>query len=125
MYSQHLSSWNVVLPVVFCIHISPFSPHQVVVLLIGTNNHAHTAEAVAKGIQAISLYIRSKQPTAHLLVLVSSSHFHLAEKTNFFIKLIHVACHKDLFISRLSTFIKQNGSPKRKKAARTTQRTMP
>lgn len=42
---------------------------KVVVVLVGTNNHEHTAEAVVKGIEAIALHIRSKQPSAHIIVL--------------------------------------------------------
>ena len=47
---------------------------QAVVLLCGTNNHGHTAEQVAGGIEAIVKFIAEKQPEANIIVLVSMLH---------------------------------------------------
>lgn len=43
---------------------------QVIVLMIGTNNHDHTAEQVSLGIMEIVTTIIKKQPQANLLVMV-------------------------------------------------------
>ena len=42
-----------------------------VVLLVGTNNHGHTAAQVTDGILAIVDAIQLKQPKAHIVVMVS------------------------------------------------------
>lgn len=44
---------------------------QAVVVLVGTNNHEHTAAEVAGGITEICSTIREKQPQAYVIVLVS------------------------------------------------------
>ena len=46
---------------------------QVIVLLVGTNNHEHTAEQVTEGILEIVKTIRSKQEQAQVVVMVSRS----------------------------------------------------
>lgn len=43
---------------------------QVIVLLVGTNNHGHTAEQVAGGIVEIVTTISTKQPLAQIVVMV-------------------------------------------------------
>ena len=45
---------------------------QVIVLLIGTNNHAHTAEQVVGGIVEIVSTLQQKQPQSHVVVMVMS-----------------------------------------------------
>ncbi|XP_064650862.1 platelet-activating factor acetylhydrolase IB subunit alpha2-like [Lineus longissimus] len=42
---------------------------KVIVLLIGTNNHDHSAEEIAGGIEAIVDLLLSKQPQAQIIVL--------------------------------------------------------
>ena len=42
---------------------------QVIVLLIGTNNHGNSPEEISEGIKAICNLIRDKQPQAFLVVL--------------------------------------------------------
>uniref|UniRef100_A0A0P6F8W7 Platelet-activating factor acetylhydrolase IB subunit beta n=1 Tax=Daphnia magna TaxID=35525 RepID=A0A0P6F8W7_9CRUS len=42
---------------------------KVVVLLVGTNNHGHTADMIADGIMAVVHLIRDKQPQAHIIVM--------------------------------------------------------
>ncbi|XP_041470579.1 platelet-activating factor acetylhydrolase IB subunit alpha2-like [Lytechinus variegatus] len=42
---------------------------KAIVLLVGTNNHGHTAEEVTKGIEAIVKLIVDKQPQAHIIVM--------------------------------------------------------
>ncbi|XP_072049165.1 platelet-activating factor acetylhydrolase IB subunit alpha2-like [Amphiura filiformis] len=42
---------------------------KAVVVLVGTNNHGHTAGQVAGGIEAIVRFISEKQPQAHIIVL--------------------------------------------------------
>ncbi|XP_072166224.1 platelet-activating factor acetylhydrolase IB subunit alpha2-like [Diadema setosum] len=42
---------------------------KVIVLMVGTNNHGHTAEEVTKGIEAVAQLIVTKQPQAHVIVL--------------------------------------------------------
>lgn len=49
---------------------------QIVVLLIGTNNHAHTAEQVSSGILTIVDEIRKKQKQAQIIVMVSNNIFY-------------------------------------------------
>jgi platelet-activating factor acetylhydrolase IB subunit beta/gamma len=44
---------------------------QVVVVLVGTNNHGHTPDMIANGIVAIVQLIREKQPQAHVVAMVS------------------------------------------------------
>ena len=46
-------------------------PVQVVVLWVGTNNHAHTAEQVAGGVLSIAELLTSRFPKAKVVVLVS------------------------------------------------------
>jgi len=41
---------------------------QVIVLLIGTNNHGSTAKEIGDGIMTIVQLIREKQPQAYLVV---------------------------------------------------------
>jgi platelet-activating factor acetylhydrolase IB subunit beta/gamma len=41
------------------------------VLLVGTNNHDHTSDQIAGGIEAIVDLIKTKQPQAQVIVLVS------------------------------------------------------
>lgn len=43
---------------------------QVVVLLVGTNNHHSSAEQVVEGIETIVWSITSKLPSAKVIVLV-------------------------------------------------------
>lgn len=43
---------------------------QVVVLLIGTNNHHSSADQIAEGIEVIVWSITSKLPSAKVIVLV-------------------------------------------------------
>lgn len=43
---------------------------QIVVVWVGTNNHGHTAEQVAGGIQAIVQLVNERQPQARVVVLV-------------------------------------------------------
>ena len=43
---------------------------QVIVLLVGTNNHGHTAEQVTDGIMAIVQAIQDRQKDAQLIVMV-------------------------------------------------------
>ena len=43
---------------------------QVVVVLIGTNNHGNTAEQVAEGIESAAWCIQSKLPSSKIVVLV-------------------------------------------------------
>lgn len=40
------------------------------VVWVGTNNHGHTAEQVAGGIQAIVQLVNERQPQARVVVLV-------------------------------------------------------
>lgn len=42
---------------------------KVIVLLVGTNNHGHTAAEVTQGIEAIVNLLFKKQPQAHVIVL--------------------------------------------------------
>jgi platelet-activating factor acetylhydrolase IB subunit beta/gamma len=42
-----------------------------VVLLVGTNNHGHTPEQIADGIQVIIRVLQEKQPQAYLILPVS------------------------------------------------------
>ncbi|XP_062912820.1 platelet-activating factor acetylhydrolase IB subunit gamma [Mobula hypostoma] len=42
---------------------------KVIVLWAGTNNHGHTAEQVADGIEAIVRLLNQRQPQAHVIVL--------------------------------------------------------
>ena len=44
---------------------------QVIVLLVGTNNHDHTAEQVTEGIIEIVKTMQQKQPQAQIIVVVS------------------------------------------------------
>ena len=44
---------------------------QVVVVLVGTNNHGHTPDMIASGVVAIVQLIREKQPQAHVVAMVS------------------------------------------------------
>ncbi|XP_071959630.1 platelet-activating factor acetylhydrolase IB subunit alpha1-like [Antedon mediterranea] len=46
-------------------NISP----KVIVLLVGTNNHEHTVDQVAGGVEAIVKYISEKQPQSHIVVM--------------------------------------------------------
>ncbi|XP_069057499.1 platelet-activating factor acetylhydrolase IB subunit alpha1 [Pleurodeles waltl] len=46
-------------------HIKP----KIIVLWVGTNNHGHTAEQVARGIEAIVRLINLRQPQAQVVVL--------------------------------------------------------
>lgn len=43
---------------------------QVIVLIIGTNNHGDTANQVADGILAIVKAIQERQPSSHVIVMV-------------------------------------------------------
>lgn len=47
-----------------------FVSFQVVVLLVGTNNHHSSAEQVVEGIESIVWSITSKLPSAKIIVLV-------------------------------------------------------
>ncbi|XP_033117270.1 platelet-activating factor acetylhydrolase IB subunit gamma-like [Anneissia japonica] len=42
---------------------------KVIVLLVGTNNHEHTADQVAGGVEAIVRYMSEKQPQANIVVM--------------------------------------------------------
>ncbi|XP_029432510.1 platelet-activating factor acetylhydrolase IB subunit gamma [Rhinatrema bivittatum] len=46
-------------------HIKP----KIIVLWVGTNNHGHTAEQIASGIEAIIQLINRRQPQAQVVVL--------------------------------------------------------
>ena len=50
--------------------ISCILSFQVVVLLVGTNNHHSSAEQVVEGIESIVWSISSKLPSAKIIVLV-------------------------------------------------------
>ena len=43
---------------------------QVVVVMVGTNNHGDSAADIAEGVKTICSLIRDKQPQAYLVVLV-------------------------------------------------------
>ncbi|XP_005110649.1 platelet-activating factor acetylhydrolase IB subunit gamma [Aplysia californica] len=42
---------------------------KVIVLLVGTNNHSHSADQVAEGVLAVTRAIQEKQPASHLIVI--------------------------------------------------------
>jgi hypothetical protein len=44
---------------------------QIVVILVGTNNHGDTPDQIAEGLKAICSLIREKLPKAFLILLVS------------------------------------------------------
>jgi len=44
-------------------------PPRIVVLLVGTNNHSHTAEEVAEGVMKIAEAVHQKQDKAHLIAI--------------------------------------------------------
>ena len=46
---------------------------QIVVILVGTNNHGDTPDRIAEGLKAICSLIREKLPKAFLILLVSIS----------------------------------------------------
>lgn len=74
-------------------------------VLVGTNNHGHSAQEVAGGITEICHTIRDKQPKSYIIVLVSkwvllvlSSFFALRLMFLFFIFLsFHISSYSPLF----------------------------
>ena len=50
--------------------IKPFVAFQVVVVLVGTNNHHSTADQLAEGIESVVWSVTSKLPSAKIIVLV-------------------------------------------------------
>eukprot|EP00057_Strongylocentrotus_purpuratus_P031759 XP_785569.2 PREDICTED: platelet-activating factor acetylhydrolase IB subunit gamma [Strongylocentrotus purpuratus] len=53
---------------------------KVVVLLVGTNNHGHTAEEVTNGIETIVKLIVEKQPQARVIVMAIPPRGHMHNK---------------------------------------------
>ena len=56
---------------------------QIVVVLIGTNNHGDSAEDIAEAIIEICSLIREKQPQAYIVLLVSGFNPEKRDKCNF------------------------------------------
>ena len=57
---------------------------QVIVLMVGTNNHGDTAEEVTAGIMAIVKAILDKQPASNLIVVVRlRDHVQFLHEVNF------------------------------------------
>uniref|UniRef100_A0A0L8GP47 SGNH hydrolase-type esterase domain-containing protein n=1 Tax=Octopus bimaculoides TaxID=37653 RepID=A0A0L8GP47_OCTBM len=51
---------------------------KIIVILVGTNNHDHTAEEVCEGIMKIAQTIAEKQPQSNIIVMVRIFEPHMA-----------------------------------------------